>query len=111
MTLGGAASGFRRVPQSPQNRAPGALAVPHDGQTAVSRVPHSAQNLRPGSLGALQLGHVTRGMYPETVRLVACRLRPQLRDPGSPGRERRAEWFQNGLVGEGDGERVLVDLP
>ena len=49
----------RAVPHSPQNRVPGALAVPHDGQVSAKRVPHWPQNLRPGSFAAPQTGHTT----------------------------------------------------
>lgn len=47
-------------PQSPQNRALGALDAPHAEHAIASRVPHSAQNLRPDSLDAPQLEQSTR---------------------------------------------------
>ena len=50
-----------REPQSPQNRALGLFAAPHDAQIAVSREPHSPQNLRPASLSVPHAGQFTAG--------------------------------------------------
>jgi hypothetical protein len=36
-------------PHSPQNLAPGELAVPHAAQTTARAAPHSPQNFRPSS--------------------------------------------------------------
>ncbi len=46
------------VAHSPQNLAPGGLAVPHAGHEAESGVAHSVQNLRPASFSVPQLEQV-----------------------------------------------------
>jgi hypothetical protein len=57
----GLAAASSAEPHSPQNREPGAFAVPHVAHETASGVPHSPQNLRPASFAVPQLGQFTDG--------------------------------------------------
>ena len=55
----GVAAAASAAPHSPQNLAPGAFGVPHEGQALDSGLPHSPQNFRPVSFADPQAAHET----------------------------------------------------
>ena len=56
----GEAPGTSGVAHSPQNRSPGSLAAPHDGQTEASGAAHAEQNFRPALFSVPQLEQTNR---------------------------------------------------